>query len=87
MTQKERAITALMEYYRRVYEIADPPIDFAKDAHRLSKENRDWFYNHTISTADADRICEEVLAKYKLRKPYKDSFMFERYMGCGPKEI
>ena len=79
----------LLEIYRKVYSVSEPPADFDElvaNAELNERGEKDIkFMNYECEESVMQQIFDETMAKYKI-KPYKQKhFSFSFWLGCSPK--
>jgi hypothetical protein len=86
-TKNEEA--ALMECYRRLYKASTPSADFDKLVENAKLNERGQkvipFNDYELEQADLDRIINEVMREYKIRKYRRQAFTATIYLGCSPR--
>jgi hypothetical protein len=79
----------LLEIYRRVYAVSEPPADFdelvanAEVNERGEKQIK--FLEYECEEAVMQRILDETIAKYKIKGHRAKAFAFSFWLGCSPK--
>lgn len=72
------------EIYQKMYEEAEPPLDFyeALDAGYCSSP--DWFMNHYLVMSRQREIFDNVTKKYRCNSFEKKQISFEIWLGSSP---
>jgi hypothetical protein len=79
----------LLEIYRKVYAVSEPPADFdelvanAELNERGEKQIKFLEYECEHDTMQA--ILDEAIAKYKIKGHRAKAFQFSFWLGCSPK--
>ncbi len=79
----------LMEIYRNVYAVAEPPANFDElmvNA-EINKEGQKVikFMDYECEEAVMQRILDETMDKYKVKDYRRKQFSFSFWLGCSPK--
>lgn len=79
----------LLEIYRKVYALSEPPADFDElvaNAELNERGEKDIkFMNYECDEMVMQQIFDETMEKYKI-KPYRQKiFSFSFWLGCSPK--
>ena len=79
----------LMEIYRNVYAVAEPPANFDElmANAEINKEGQKVikFMDHECEEAVMQRILDETMDKYKVKDYRRKQFSFSFWLGCSPK--
>lgn len=79
----------LLEIYRKVYAVSEPPADFdelvanAEVNERGEKQIK--FLEYQCEEAVMQQIFDETMAKYKIKGQRQKQFSFSFWLGCSPK--
>lgn len=79
----------LLEIYRKVYAVSEPPADFDElvaNAELNERGEKDIkFMNYECDEAVMQQIFDETMAKYKIKGRKQNQFSFSFWLGCSPK--
>jgi hypothetical protein len=79
----------LMEIYRNVYAVAEPPANFDElmANAEINKEGQKVikFMDYECEEAVMQRILDETMDKYKVKDYRRKQFSFSFWLGCSPK--
>ena len=79
----------LLEIYRKVYAVSEPPADFDElmANAEINKEGQKVikFMDYQCEEAVMQRILDEVLKKHKIKGHRRKEFSFSFWLGCSPK--
>jgi len=79
----------LLEIYRKVYAVSEPPADFdelvanAEVNERGEKQIK--FLEYECEHDVMEAILDEAIAKYKIKGHRAKAFAFSFWLGCSPK--
>jgi len=79
----------LLEIYRKVYAVSEPPADFdelvanAEVNERGEKQIK--FLEYQCEEAVMQQIFDETKTKYKIKGQRQKQFSFSFWLGCSPK--
>jgi hypothetical protein len=79
----------LLEIYRKVYAVSEPPADFDELVANAELNERgekvikflEYECEHDVMQA----ILDEAIAKYKIKGQRAKAFQFSFWLGCSPK--
>jgi len=79
----------LLELYRKVYAVSEPPADF-DELMANAETNREGqkvikFMDYQCEEAVMQHILDEVLNKHKIKGHRRNQFSFSFWLGCSPK--
>jgi hypothetical protein len=87
--QKVTDYEILLELYRRVYAVSEPPADFDQliaEAELNDRGEKDIkFMNYECEDKVMQDIFNETMAKYKIKGYRLKQFSFSFWLGCSPK--
>ena len=79
----------LLEIYRKVYAVSEPPADFDElvaNAELNERGEKDIkFINYQCDEAVMLQIFDETMHKYKIKGRKINQFSFSFWLGCSPK--
>jgi len=79
----------LHEIYRELFKASTPSGDWdelLKNATINERGEKEIpFMDYEINADEMDRIFNDIMKKYKIRKYRISQFRFEIYLGCSPK--
>ena len=79
----------LMEIYRNVYAVAEPPANFDElmANAEINKEGQKVikFMDYECEEAVMQRILDDTMDKYKVKDYRRKQFSFSFWLGCSPK--
>jgi hypothetical protein len=79
----------LLEIYRKVYAVSEPPADFDELVANAELNDRGEkvikFLDYECEHDTMQRILDETIAKYKIKGHRAKAFAFSFWLGCSPK--
>lgn len=79
----------LLEIYRRVYAVSEPPADFDELVANAELNERGEkvikFLEYECEESVMQQIFDEIMAKYKIKGQRQKQFSFSFWLGCSPK--
>jgi hypothetical protein len=79
----------LLEIYRRVYAVSEPPADFDQLVANAEINERGEkvikFLEYQCEHDVMENILQETIAKYKIKGHRAKAFQFSFWLGCSPK--
>jgi len=79
----------LLEIYRKVYAVSEPPTDFDELVANAELNERGEkvikFLEYECDEAVMQQIFDETMAKYKIKGQRQKQFSFSFWLGCSPK--
>lgn len=79
----------LLEIYRRVYAVSEPPADFDELVANAEINERGEkvikFLEYECEEAVMQNIFDETMKKYKIKGQKEKQFSFSFWLGCSPK--
>lgn len=79
----------LLEIYRRVYAVSEPPADFDELVANAELNERGEkvikFMDYECDEAVMQNIFDETMKKYKIKAQKEKQFSFSFWLGCSPK--
>ena len=79
----------LLEIYRKVYAVSEPPADFDELVANAELNERGEkvikFLEYECEEAVMQKIFDETMAKYKIKGQRAKAFSFSFWLGCSPK--
>ena len=87
MRSKKKLWGICLEVYQKMYEAADPPLDF-KQAMKdgiTAKEN--WFMKYYLPTQKAEEILNKILKKHRCNTLEKRAINKEIWLGSSPSGV
>ena len=79
----------LLEIYRKVYAVSEPPADFNELVANAEVNERGEkvikFLEYQCEEAVMQQIFDETMAKYKIKGQRQKQFSFSFWLGCSPK--
>lgn len=73
-----------VEALNRLYEEADPPLDFDEVLANPDAFDDDWFRQHTLDPETEKEICNEVIEEYDLDGRERSAFFTTVVLDLGP---
>ena len=79
----------LLEIYRKVYAVSEPPADFDELVANAELNERGEkvikFLEYECEHDVMQSILDEAIAKYKIKGHRAKAFQFSFWLGCSPK--
>lgn len=79
----------LLEIYRRVYAVSEPPANFDELVANAELNERGEkvikFMDYECEEAVMQNIFDETMKKYKIKGRKQNQFSFSFWLGCSPK--
>lgn len=79
----------LLEIYRKVYAVSEPPADFDELVANAELNERGEkvikFLDYECEHDTMQAILDEAIAKYKIKGHRAKAFQFSFWLGCSPK--
>lgn len=79
----------LLEIYRKVYAVSEPPADFDELVANAEINERGEkvikFLEYECEEAVMQQIFDEIMTKYKIKGQRQKQFSFSFWLGCSPK--
>jgi len=79
----------LLEIYRKVYAVSEPPADFDELVANAELNERGEkvikFLEYECEHDTMQAILDEAIAKYKIKGHRAKAFQFSFWLGCSPK--
>jgi hypothetical protein len=79
----------LLEIYRKVYAVSEPPADFDELVANAELNERGEkvikFLEYECENDVMQAILDEAIAKYKIKGHRAKAFQFSFWLGCSPK--
>lgn len=79
----------LLEIYRKVYAVSEPPADFDELVANAELNERGEkvikFMEYECEEVVMQNIFDETMAKYKIKGRKQNQFSFSFWLGCSPK--
>ncbi len=79
----------LLEIYRKVYAVSEPPADFDELVKNAELNERGEkvikFLEYECEHDTMQAILDETIAKYKIKGRKLNHFSFSFWLGCSPK--
>ncbi len=82
---------AILECYKRLFAVSEPPADFGKlladtkKPYGFELTSNVNFMAYTIDEKVCDKIIEDILKEFKIPKYMKSAFKTEILLGLSPK--
>lgn len=79
----------LLEIYRKVYAVSEPPADFDELVANAELNERGErvikFMDYQCEESVMQNIFDETMKKYKIKGQKEKQFSFSFWLGCSPK--
>lgn len=79
----------LLEIYRNVYAVSEPPADFDELVANAELNERGEkvikFMDYECEESVMQNIFDETMTKYKIKGQRQKQFSFSFWLGCSPK--
>jgi hypothetical protein len=85
--EKWQGISALLECYHEMYQVADPPLNFIELYKAGKLAHGEWYLHHYLDSDAQQAIIDKIAIKYEMSEHQRASFITEVMLGASPSSV